>query len=446
MKQIHKTIKSFLEKYDLNKSDLVYLVAFSGGFDSMCLLHALKKSCKNKIVAIHLNHKWRGKESDIEELNCKNFCQDLKIEFYSEELPQEVAKTETAAREARYKFFENCAKNFNSKVIFTAHNKNDNTETLIYRICTGTGIAGLQGITEQRGIYYRPLLDTTRKEIETYCSENNLTPNNDSSNSDTKYKRNFIRAEVLPNLEKVNPTAIDSINSLSEIAREETEIIEEYLKILSDKITENGKIKTKKFLKLSENIQKRLIYNLFIQNNLDYDRKKILNIYEFIRENANSKSGKTCSLTEKLWIFVSEENIEIINDNKVLTPYFYITKEGKYENNGYIFEIEKFEKEVRKFPKDSDCCAYVNLKNLPLEFEIRTRQDGDIIKPFGLNGTQKLKKYLNEKKIPNHEKDNLLFMTQFNEVFWAIGLGISDKIKVNSKPTHRLAFYKKGQA
>ena len=169
-------------------------------------------------------------------------------------------------------------------------------------------------------------------------------------------------------------------------------------------------------------------------------------MYEFIRENANSKSGKTCSLTEKLWIFVSEENIEIINDNKILTPYFYITKEGKYENNGYIFEIEKFEKEVRKFPKDCDCCAYVNLKNLPLEFEIRTRQDGDIIKPFGLNGTQKLKKYLNEKKIPNHEKDNLLFMTQFNEIFWAIGLGISDKIKVNSKPTHRLAFYKKGQA
>ena len=446
MKQIHKTIKSFLEKYDLNKSDLIYLVAFSGGFDSMCLLHALKKSCKNKIVAIHLNHKWRGEESDIEELNCKNFCQNLKIEFYSEELTQEVAKTETAAREARYNFFENCAKKFNSKVIFTAHNKNDNTETLIYRICTGTGIAGLQGISEHREIYYRPLLNISREAIEAYCNEHGLSPNNDSSNSDTKYKRNFIRAEVLPNLEKVNPTAIDSINSLSEIAREETEIIEEYLKILSDKITENGKIKTKKFLKLSENVQKRLVYNLFIQNNLDYDRKKILNIYNFIKENSNSKSGKTCSLTEKLWIFVSEENIEIINGNKVLTPYFYITKEGQYENNGYIFEIEKFEKEVRKFPKDSDCCAYVNLKNLPLEFEIRTRQDGDIIKPFGLNGTQKLKKYLNEKKIPNHEKDNLLFMTQFNEVFWAIGLGISDKIKVNSKPTHRLAFYKKGQS
>ena len=446
MKQIHETIKSFLEKYDLNKSDLVYLVAFSGGFDSMCLLHALKKTCKNKIIAIHLNHKWRGEESDLEEQNCKTFCENLKVEFYSENLPENVAKTETAAREARYNFFEKCAEKFDSKIIFTAHNKNDNVETLIYRICTGTGIAGLQGITKQRDIYYRPLLEITREEIESYCNENNLTPNNDSSNYNTKYKRNYIRAEVLPILEKVNQTVTDSITSLSEIANEETEIIEEYLKILTDKISENGKIKTKKFLKLSNNVQKRIIYNLFVQNNIDYDRKKILNIFEFISENSNSKSGKTCSLTDNLWIFVSEENIEIITGNKALTPYFHITKEGKYENNGYIFEIEKFEKEVRKFPKDSDCTAYVNLKNLSLDFEIRTRQDGDIIKPFGLDGTQKLKKYLNEKKIPNHEKDNLLFMTQFNEVFWAIGLGISDKIKVNSKPTHRLAFYKKGQA
>lgn len=443
MKKIHQTVKTFLEKYKLNKPDLIYLVAFSGGYDSMCLLHTLRKICKNKIIALHLNHKWRGEESDIEALNCKNFCKNFGIEFYSEDLPPSVPKTETAARQARYEFFENCSKKFESNVIFTAHNKNDNAETLIYRICSGTGIAGLQGILENRGIYYRPLLEIARENIELYCQEHNLTPNSDSSNSNTKYKRNYIRAKILPELKNINPTFLNSVNSLSEIAREETEIIEEYLKILLNKITENGKIKTKKFLNLSDNIQKRLIYNIFIENNLDYDRTKILNIFEFIKENSNSKSGKTCSLTNNLWIFVSSENIEIINNSKTIPPYFHITKEGKYENNGYIFEIEKFEKEIRKYPKDSDCLAYVNLKNFPIDFEIRTRQDGDIIKPFGLNGTQKLKKYLNEKKIPNHEKDNLLFLTQFNEVLWAIGLGISDKIKVTSKPTHRLTFYKK---
>ena len=76
MNKIDSTIKTFLQKYDLEKSDLVYLVAFSGGFDSMCLLHALKRVCKNKIVAIHLNHKWRGQESDREQLNCQNFCKN----------------------------------------------------------------------------------------------------------------------------------------------------------------------------------------------------------------------------------------------------------------------------------------------------------------------------------------------------------------------------------
>ena len=159
MIKIHKTIKSFLKKYDIDKSDLVYLVAFSGGFDSMCLLNALKKICKNKIVAIHLNHKWRAKESDLEELNCKNFCEHIGVEFYSENINPQIAKTETAAREARYKFFENCAQKFNSKIVFTAHNKNDNVETLVYRICTGTGISGLQGIANIRDIYYRPLLE-----------------------------------------------------------------------------------------------------------------------------------------------------------------------------------------------------------------------------------------------------------------------------------------------
>ncbi len=445
MKQIHQKIKGFLEKYGLNDPNLTYLVAFSGGYDSMCLLHSLNKVTKNKIIAIHLNHKWRGTESDIEEQNCKNFCESIGVDFYCENLSPEVPKTETAARQARYEFFENCSKKFDSKIVFTAHNKNDNIETLIYRICTGTGISGLQGIVENREIYYRPLLDVSRKDIENYCYKNNLNANNDSSNSNIKYKRNFIRAEILPKLLDVNSNTYESIHSLSEIAQEETSIIEEYLKILSDKITENGKIKTKKFIKLSHNVQKRFIYKLFLENKLDYDRKKILNIHNFIEENATSKSGKTCSLSENLWIFVSEESIEIIDNNKSITPYFHITKEGKYEDKGYVFEIQKFEKEVRKFPKDSEYSAYVNLKNIPLDFEIRTRQDGDIIRPFGLNGTQKLKKYLNEKKIPNHEKENLLFMTQFNEVFWAIGLGISDKIKVTSKPTHHLTFYKKGQ-
>ena len=443
MIKIHKTIKSFLKKYDIDKSDLVYLVAFSGGFDSMCLLNALKKICKNKIVAIHLNHKWRAKESDLEELNCKNFCEHIGVEFYSENINPQIAKTETAAREARYKFFENCAQKFNSKIVFTAHNKNDNVETLVYRICTGTGISGLQGIANIRDIYYRPLLEINRDDIDAYCKSQNLIPNNDSSNNNIKYKRNLIRKNVIPLLQEIKPSALESISNLSEIAKEESQIIEEYLSLVISKISDENKINTQKFIKLSDALQNKIIYNIFIENNLDYDRKKILKIKEFILNSATLKAGKTCSLTDNLWIFTSEKTIEIINKKEKKISNLQIKKEGRYEIDGHIFEIEKFEKNVRKFPDDEQNIAYVNLAKMPMPFELRTRQDGDIIKPLGSSGTQKLKKYLNTKKIPNHEKDNLFFLTQGNEILWAINLGISDKIKVTTHPTHRLKFYKK---
>lgn len=444
MNEIRQTIKSFLQKYDLEKSDLTYLVAFSGGYDSMCLLHCLKKITKNKIIALHLNHNWRGEESDNEEKNCQNFCQSEGIEFFSEKLSSNVAHTETAARDARYAFFEKCSKKFKSNIIFTAHNKNDNAETLIYRICMGTGVSGLQGIAEKRGKFYRPLIEIERKEIENYCKKNKLTPNIDSSNNNIKYKRNYIRAKIIPELSKINPNFLDSINSLSQIASDETEIINEYVDKILEKISIKNKIKTKDFLQLSDALQKRIIYKLFIAQNLDYDRKKISNIREFIIGNSCTKSGKTCSLTDNLWIFTSDKFIEIIDKKQEILPYFHITKEGKYEDNNYIFEIEKFEKTVKKYPKENENTAYINLKNLDFDFEIRTRQDGDIIKPFGLGGTQKLKKYLNSKKIPNHEKNSLLFLAQGNEILWAINLGISDKIKVVSNPTHRIKFYPKG--
>ena len=444
MQAINSKIKSFLRKYNLDNKDLVYLVGFSGGYDSMCLLDILHKIApKNRIVALHLNHKWRGKESDREEQNCKNFCEEIGVEFYCENLSSKISHTETAAREERYKFFERCGKKFNSDIIFTAHNKNDNAETLIYRICTGTGVSGLQGISENRGIYYRPFLNVCRNEIEDYCKKNELNPNNDSSNSDTKYKRNFIRAKIMPALSEVNANIYDNLQTLSEVAKEETEIVEEYLKELTKKITKDGKIQTQKFLKLSESVQRKFIYKLFTENNIDYDRKKILKILDFIKENSTSKSGKTCSLTTDLWIFASEKIICTTRKTNSKIPCTCINKEGKYNIGEYIFEIEKFTKPVKKFPPSNDNTAYVDLSKFDFNFEIRTRQDGDIIQPYGLKGSQKLKKYLNEKKIPNHEKDNLLLFTQGKEILWAINLGISDKIKVVNNPTHRLKISKR---
>ena len=390
-------IKSFIEKYKLSGT---FIVAFSGGYDSMCLLDMLYKDYD--VVAVHLNHNWRGQESLNEAKVCEKFCQKRRIKFYCETLPENIPHSETQAREARYDFFKRCAKNFNSNVVFTAHNYDDNAETVLYRIVKGTGIEGLKGIAEHRDIFYRPLIHTTRAQIEQYCREKDLKPNNDSSNEDTKYKRNLIRKKILPLLREINPKVTNALNSLSEIASEDCE-------------------------------EKLQIRELLISHDIGYDKKKIDEIYEFINENKNSKSGKTLSLTKDLWLFVSRNGTEVITKNPKNNAEINIAECGEYEFENFIFSIKPFEGEI-KFPSDREFKALINIDKI--DFTLRHRKDGDIIRPLGTNGTQKLKKYLNEKKVPKHQKDAIVLLCQGNEVLWAGGLGINDKIKVTDKPTH----------
>jgi len=148
-------------------------------------------------------------------------------------------------------------------------------------------------------------------------------------------------------------------------------------------------------------------------------------------------------LSTDLWIFTNSEYIEIINKKFEIMSEIKINKEGIYQKNDFIFEIHKYCEKITKFPLDKENFAYVNLSDFPINFILRHRHEGDIIQPLGLSGCQKLKKYLNEKKIPNHEKDNLMFLASGEEILWAVGLGISDRIKVTEKPTHIIKFYKK---
>lgn len=411
-------VKNFIEKYNLSGT---FIVAFSGGYDSMCLLDILYK-LKTDIAAIHLNHNWRGEESLKEAKNCENFVKSRNIKYYSEILPDSVEKTETSAREARYDFFKRCAEMFNSNVVFTAHNFDDNAETVLYRIIKGTGTIGLQGISEHRGIFYRPLLKTTRSEIEEYIKDNNLTPNIDSSNFNTKYKRNLIRNKIIPLLKEINPNVTGAINSLSELAVDDNCLINSYL-------PEN-------LLNAVPHEQKRLIYKMLCDYNIEYDRKKIENIQKFIEENKISKSGKKFSLNENLWLFVNNSIVEIISSEEKNTSQINIKHCGEYKFGDFIFTIEPFGEEINSFPQDSEFKAFVNLSDI--DFTLRHRKDGDKIQPLGISGTQKLKKYLNEKKFPTHKKDKLILLCKDNEVLWVAGVGLNDKIKVVNTPTHVL--------
>ena len=222
-------IVEFLKEYNLQ--DKTVIVGFSGGFDSMCLLDILSK-VKDlpeffdfEIIAAHFNHNWRGEESLKEQEICRLFAASRGIEFYTKTAPSTLRKTENDARIARYEFFEEAYEEYDADAVFTAHNKDDNAETVLYRIIKGTGVIGLRGISEKRKYFYRPLLRTYRSEILEYCKENNLTPNEDSSNNNTVYQRNYLRHDVFPFLEKINPEVKDALNILAENATSDNKII-----------------------------------------------------------------------------------------------------------------------------------------------------------------------------------------------------------------------------
>jgi len=441
-------VDKFLSEYDLKKPDRTLLVGFSGGCDSLCLLdilQTLSKKYRFKVIALHLNHNWRGEESLQEELNCKKYCERVDIDCISETLEETEQKTENYAREARYDFFLRHAKKYPNSSIFTAHTRTDNAETIIYRVIKGTGIKGLQGILPKRMLedipIYRPLLHIARKEIEDYCNSKGLVANTDSSNFDINYKRNFIRHKIMPLFEEINFHAEKSIVSLATMAISQTNIVDEYMKLIRKDIYSNNKILTEKFKTMSDDIMRKVIYDAGIRDHLDYDSKKISNILDFIKNNFNSKAGSRYSITNDLWLFANSKYIYLItktkgNENKQETN---ITKEGEYEVLGTTkaFSLKKHTGDVDlKFPGENAFSAYVNLDEVGLDLTIRTRREGDFITPFGMTGSMKLKKYLNAKHVSQHEKDELILLTQGSEVLWVVGVGISNKLKVVNFPSH----------
>lgn len=445
-----ETVEKFLIDYDLNHPSNNLLVGFSGGCDSLCLLdilNILAQKHKFKLIALHLNHNWRGEESKQEEDNCEAFCKKNNIEFISKTLDGDAKHTEHIARGARYAFFLDHAKKHPNSAIFTAHTKSDNAETIIYRIIKGTGISGLQGILPKRMLgetpLYRPLLTVSRQQTEDYCHSKGLVPNTDSSNFDINYKRNFIRHKIMPLFAEINFHAEKSINNLASLAISQNNIVNEYIKKIMQEIYVDKKLLTEKFKELSEDVKQRIIYDACLKFGLDYDLKKIKNILEFINDNVNSKSGSRYSLTNDLWLFVSSKYTYVINKTKAdeNPDELSITEESQFKlNDGKVFSIEKYtdSAEKIKFPSENATTAYVNLSDTKLDLTLRTRRDGDSITPFGMTGSMKLKKYLNLKKIPQHEKDGILMLCQGAEVLWAIGIGLSNKLKVKTTPTHVL--------
>jgi len=448
---IKQKVCEFLEKYNLLNSNSSLLVAFSGGVDSLCLLdvlYDLSKDYNFKLAAAHLNHNWRAEESKREEEKAREYCHSKNIAFYSETLSENLPHTELEARNQRYEFFKRAAKKLNSTAILTGHTLTDQSETVLYRIIKGTGIKGLKGIPEVRYQkdsvpVYRPMLEITREQTTEYCRENNLIPNIDSSNLNETFLRNKIRLSLMPELKKYNKDIEEALFRLSKISAESEELIEEYTSQIKKRIYIEEEINTKEFLNLSKAAQNRIILDLLLSQEIEYDFEKINEISDYIYKNSRLKSGNTLSIGENSWLFISSKIIKIIHSIRADVVKSTVTADlnGETHNSDIdktlVATLWKGENPER-FPDEFSQTAYVDLSRIKEPVYFRTRRLSDKIQPFGMQQKVRLKKYLINKGIPEFQRDSLPVVATDSEVLWIVGVGISELLKVFDKPTHIL--------
>ncbi len=444
-----ETVKNILKKYVNISCESTFIVGFSGGWDSMCLLDIMNQLSKEYgflLVAAHLNHNWRGKESETEKERCLQFCEENDITFISDTLAEGTKASELIARELRYDFFKRCAEEFEADAILTAHTKSDNAETILYRIIKGTGLNGLEGIRELRDLggfkVIRPILNFSRSDIEAYCIKHELYPNNDTSNANTKYARNNIRHNIMPAIKNINPNIENSLITLADIAAGNNKVINELMENIEKQITIGNKWLTQNFLILNSAIKQHFVYKLLVKNELEPSFAKIQELINFISDNQKSKTGKTLSVTHNLWLFVSHKYTYFIHaDNfKKIEQEVEISDVGTYtiDNNNH-FSILPNTQMPDKFPKAIHKSAYIDLNDITFPLTLRTRRNGDIIQPFGMQGKMKLKKYFINKNIPEHDRDKIILLCKDKEVLWAVGVGISEKLRSKGVPDYKLS-------
>lgn len=389
------------------------LVGLSGGADSSALLFMLalySKQSGAKIYAAHLNHGIRGVEADRDEAFCKEFSSSLGVEFFSKKLDipaialQSGESIETAARNARYDFFDSIMESKSIKILATAHNADDNFETILFNIARGTGLSGLCGIPASRlaksGIVIRPILTMEKSEIVDFCKANGINFVTDSTNLVNDYTRNKIRNQVIPILKEINSGATKNVSKMTRSLKEDALYIQNQTEYFIGEIENDLSIAIEKLCSTPEPIANRAIMLL-------YDKISRGNTLEATHIKAIKKLAQK-GIPHSSVSLPSNINAKIENGR-----LFFVRKSKEKEINAeYEIALENGENKI----KDTDVAIFFNteqyLKNIyknSILLQItsakingviiaRNRRSGDKI---FINGMHKsVKKLMNEKKIP----------------------------------------------
>ena len=456
-----------IEKHNmLSKGDSV-LIGVSGGADSVCLLHSLwsiKDKLGIRIYAAHLNHGIRGEEAQKDAEYVKKLCNQLDVElFYKFIKVEDLAKeenvsVETAGRLARYRFFKEVCIEKKIKKIATAHNKNDQAETVLMRILRGTGIDGMSGIQYCRedGVI-RPLLDTERSLIEEYCREEELDYCIDSTNTENDYTRNKIRNVLIPYLkEEYNPNITNALANMAETMAEDSEFINGYSKRLYNRINNPAPASKPVVLDIESlkmvdcSIQKRLI-RLAVKDAMgkkySLDKCHIDSVLGLLDKETGVGTELPMGLRATVrygWIaFETPQEVERLKSIPMFSDGLHYNLEigKKYDIDEYSVSFDLVDLPA-KAEKNQMIIDYDKVSGL--ELKVRTRERGDIISLFKDGKSKKLKDFMIDKKIPLSKRGKIPLLCSNNEVIAVIGERIAEPYKTdgNSKRGLRVTYDK----
>lgn len=432
-------LKLYISKNGLFTKTDKLLLAFSGGVDSVVLAMLLKEGGYNFELA-HCNFKLRGKESDADEKFCKDFAKKNKLKIHSKQFDTKAFVKNTkisvqmAARELRYAWFMELAKKNKYDFVLTAHHANDNIETLLINLIRGTGINGLKGIPQKQNLIARPLLFARKEDILAYAKKNKLKYRDDSSNDEVKYKRNYLRHEIIPGLKKLNPALESTFDNNIRLFQQTAKVVKQFVNEKRKDIvvgeSSSFKINIKKLL--AEESAELLLFEWLSPKG--FNNSQVEQIFNSL---SSKSSGK---------LFFSETHQAVIDRDFIFVELIKIeTPEKEF----LIKEIADFKK--LPFQVNADVTAskkIISGKNIAqIDFtkpvfplKIRKWKAGDKFMPLGMNGFKKISDFLINQKLNRFEKENIWLLLNKNEVIWVIGQRLDEryKIKPNSKKILKL--------
>lgn len=424
--------KRTIEKFDMFPPQTKIIVGLSGGADSVALLHllhSLRTAYDWSLTAVHIHHGLRGDDADADARFAAEYCDALGIPCIVRryDVRQEAKKRglgeEETGRLLRYAAFREAAGADGR--IAVAHHQKDQAETVLMRLCRGTGLQGLTAMSPVRENICRPLLECSREEIEQYCRENGLSWREDASNREDRYTRNKLRLQVLPLLEEINPKATAHIAQTAALLAAEEDFLEEqteqsFAAAALPAAEGTLALSAEKLRQLHPAMRRRVLRRaLAVFLPQDIAQVQIAALEELLQK----ETGKSRDFAGGLYAQNSYGTL-LLSRKKEWTGFSYalpIGEEVRISEAG-ISVLTWIGEKNSEISKD-DCTKIFDYDKIKQTIFCRTRQTGDFIRLK--NGRKKIKELFIDEKIPREERERYPLFAVGKEVLWIPGLRAS---------------------